>query len=448
MCHVPLNYASGWRKSGAGRVKLAYIGGGSAYAPGVLRAIIASQEVFQGSEIALMDIDGASLQVIRQLGEKMALAVHAEIKITGTTDRRIALEKADFVLTSFRAGGFQARALDERIPLKYGVIGQETVGPGGFFFALRNLKVIRELCAEMEELCPGAWLINYANPTNIIGEAVSRFSPVKMLALCDGGKHDAFNVVQLLGHSAEEVEFMAFGLNHATWSTRFTIAGEDGIEMMAAAYDRIMRDPGVPNKMKRMFRLARRYGRLPNEYMQYYYFPEETVREAREASMTRAEVIMSELPDIFGHYREQAVSDNPQLTRQRGGSGFGEFAVDVISALASNSGRVEMINVPNMGALPGLPSERVAEVPCRIDAHGATPLAQGEMPGELRGLIGALAEYQALTAGAGWPGNCREAAVGALAANPLVWKLDLDRVEALYSEMAAAHRAWLPPGLL
>src|SRR4051794_16283646 len=134
-------------------MKIAYIGGGSAYAPGVLRAFIGLREVFGGSEIALMDIDGPNLEVVRRLGEGMARAAGAELRITATQERREAVEGADFVLTSFRAGGFQARALDERIPLKYGVIGQETVGPGGFFFALRNLRVIRELCAEMEAIC-------------------------------------------------------------------------------------------------------------------------------------------------------------------------------------------------------------------------------------------------------------------------------------------------------
>jgi 6-phospho-beta-glucosidase len=235
------------------------------------------------------------------------------------------------------------------------------------------------------------------------------------------------------------VEYLGLGLNHATWSTRFTIGGEDGVEMMMRAYSRVIEDPAVPDKLKRMFRLAKRYGRLPNEYMQYYYFPEETVAEARAAPRTRAQVIMDELPDIFEHYREQAESPQPRLTHTRGGTGFGEFAVEVIAAVASDSGRVEMVNVPNRGAFAGLPYERVAEVPCRLDEAGATPLVQGTLPGEVRGLIGALAEYQAMAAEAGWQGNNRDAALKALASNPLMWKLDAERTEALFDEMAAAH---------
>jgi 6-phospho-beta-glucosidase len=122
--------------------------------------------------------------------------------------------------------------------------------------------------------------------------------------------------------------------------------------------------------------------------------------------------------------------------------------VDVIGAVTTNSGRVEMINVPNRGVLPGLPIERVAEVPCRLDSEGATPLAQGDLPSEMRGLIFALAEYQAMAACAAWFADSREEAIKALACNPLVWGLDTDRIEEMYNEMAAAHREWVPEALV
>ncbi len=201
-------------------------------------------------------------------------------------------------------------------------------------------------------------------------------------------------------------------------------------------------------KVKKIFRLAKRYDRLPNEYMQYYYFPEERLSEAQEVRMTRAGAIMSELPRIVAHYREQAEREEPRLTLQRGGSGFGEFAVDAITAVACDSGRVEMLNVPNRGALPNLAPERIAELSCRIDRHGATPLTQGEIPRELHGLINSLAEYQALTAETVWFCDSRQAGIRVLVSNPLLWKLDLGRVEALYVEMAETHRQWLPTALL
>ncbi len=434
-------------------LKISYIGGGSGYAAGVIRSLVhAAQtypDAFADGEIALMDIDAAHLDVLRALGTRMVELAGVPLRITATTDRRAALAAATFVLTSFRAGGLPARAADERIPLRHGVVGQETVGPGGFFFALRSLAVTQGICAEMAEVCPDAWLLNYTNPTNIIGEAVSRYTDLRVLALCDGGKHDAFHMAALLGYPPEAVEFWGLGLNHATWSTRFVVDGEDGIARLAAAAPVLLARPDLEPKHARMIRLALRYGRLPNEYLQYYYFPQETLAEARAAAQghTRAEVIMDELPGIFDHYAEQAAEPTPHLTRARGGTGFGDFAVDVLRAILRDEGRVEMLNVPNAGTLPGQPPERVAEVPCLIDRHGATPLALGPLPTALHGLIAALADYQALAAAAGWEGDAA-CAVRALAANPLCWSLDPDQVNALYRDLAAAHAAWLPARLL
>ena len=116
----------------------------------------------------------------------MAAARGLDITISATTDRRAALRDCDAVLSSFRPGGFQARALDERIPLDMGVMGQETQGPGGFFMALRAIAVLKELCAEMEEVCPDAWIFNYTNPVNIVAEAATHHSSLKIVSLCEG----------------------------------------------------------------------------------------------------------------------------------------------------------------------------------------------------------------------------------------------------------------------
>jgi 6-phospho-beta-glucosidase len=430
------------------RVKIAYIGGGSAYAPGVIRAIIEHKTIFAGSELVLADLEAGNLDVVRRLGEQMVRAASADIGITATTERDTALQGADFVLASFRAGGSASHLSDERIPLKYGVIGEETVGPGGFFLALRNLAVAKQLCAEIERVCPNAWLIIESGPVNIIGEAVSHFTRVRSLALSDDSRRDAYRVAGWMGYPREEVEYLGLGLNHATWSIRFTIAGMDGVQTMEHAHNRLLANPKVPNKVKRMFRLAARFGRLPSEYMQYYYFPEETLQECLETPVTRAEEIAAELSYLFMHYREQTESAHPRLAETRGGSGFGEFAGEVIAAMTTDSGQIAMVNVPNRGTVRGLPPERVTEVPCWLTSQGAAPLALGDLPGELWHLIRNLATYQATTAEVGWKAESRNAALRALATNPLVWQLSTEQLEAMYDELAQAHKEWLPPGLL
>lgn len=427
-------------------VKIAMIGGGSAFCPVFIQALVDLQDSFRGSQLVLMDVDAYSLALIHKLGCRMSSAAEAEIEILQTTNRKEAIHGADFVVTSFRPGGFEARALDEKIPLKYDIIGQETVGPGGFFMALRSIAVIKEIVAEMEELAPGAFLLNYTNPTNIVTEAVSHHTPINVIGMCDQLRGDARRLANALGLELSSLYYEACGLNHATWSTRFTIDAQDGMPLIMRSAPAVLGDREVPAPVKRMFKLAQRYKRIPNRYLQYYYFHEEILREAKQAPMCRAEEIMAELPSIFAHYEAESEKERPVLVKMRGGTrAFGDFAVDVMKAIVEDSNTIFVLNVSNRGAVPGFDAERVVEVPCLVNRRGAHPLAQERLPKELMGLLKMLAEYQALTAKAAWKGT-RQDAVKALVANPLV--LSLPRAEALYDEMARAHANYLPEPLL
>jgi 6-phospho-beta-glucosidase len=168
------------------RIKLVYLGGGSTRAAGTMASFMHNGADFDGSEVVLVDLDPDRLALIRTLAERMARARGLDITVTATANRREALQDADAVLSSFRPGGFEARALDERIPISHSVIGQETQGPGGFFMALRAITVLKDVCAEIEEICPQAWIFNYTNPVNIVAEAVTHHSPVKIVSLCEG----------------------------------------------------------------------------------------------------------------------------------------------------------------------------------------------------------------------------------------------------------------------
>src|SRR6185437_12650990 len=168
------------------RVKIAYLGGGSSRAPGTMASFIHHGAEFDGAEFVLIDLDADHLEITRRMATRMAQAAGLDITVTATTDMRRGLADVDAVLSSFRPGGFEARALDERIPLRQGVIGQETQGPGGFFMALRAIAVLRELCTEMEEICPDAWIFNYTNPVNLVAEAVTHHSPLRIVSLCEG----------------------------------------------------------------------------------------------------------------------------------------------------------------------------------------------------------------------------------------------------------------------
>ncbi|MCB0115258.1 MAG: hypothetical protein KDD84_14255, partial [Caldilineaceae bacterium] len=343
--------------------KIAIIGGGSAYAPGLIHAFIQQADTFDGAELALMDVAADNVETVAQLGRKMAQAAGARIEITGTTQRKDAIAGADYVLTTFRQGGLKARHLDESIPLKYNVIGQETIGPGGFFFAMRNVPVIRAITAEMAQLAPKAVLVNYSNPTQIVAEAVTHFTDVPCISICDQCSDDQKTILRALNRPDARVTLEWIGLNHATWSTRFEIDGEDGVSVMARHLDEVLAREDVTPRTKRQFLLATAYGRLPNSYMQYYYFREETVAEAQAAPQTRAQSIMATMGSYYAHFAEQLAADTPQLTHVRGGSLFGDWAVDVIRGLVRRDGSVHILNVPNRGALPDFAPDRVVEVP-------------------------------------------------------------------------------------
>src|SRR5688572_16502804 len=168
------------------RIKLAYIGGGSTRAPGTMASFIDQGENFNGSEVVLIALDDERLQIVRTLAQNMAHARGLDLTITATTGRRAGLTDCDAVLTSFRPGGFEARYLDESIPLRHGVIGQETQGPGGFFMALRSIHVMKSIIADMEAVCPRARLFNYTNRMNIVSEALTHHTDNQVVSLCVG----------------------------------------------------------------------------------------------------------------------------------------------------------------------------------------------------------------------------------------------------------------------
>ena len=421
--------------------KIAIIGGGSAYAPGLINAFIQNARSFPGAELALMDIAASELEIVHALGAKMIQASNVDLAISATQSQQEAICGADYVLTTFRQGGFEARHQDETIPLQYDVIGQETIGPGGFFFAMRTLPVIKMIIADIQEFAPGAVLVNYTNPTQIVGEAVTHFSDVSCISICDQSKEDQRNILHALGMPGATVRLESIGLNHATWSTVFEIDNQDGIDVIRRNIESILARGDVTARVKRQCLLGLEYERLPNSYMQYYYYLRETVSEAKSAPRSRAQEILAALPGYYQHFREQIAADCPHLTHVRGGSLFGDMAVDVLRSLVNNDYSFHTLNIPNRGALAQFAPDRIVEVPALVANQNATPLVQASLPPEVVGLLHMLAEYQWLAADAIWNGD-RKALIKALAANPLILSISL--AEKMLEEVIPLQRQYFP----
>lgn len=428
-------------------IKIAYVGGGSTRAPGTMASLMAQGENFSGSEIILIDLNQERLALVQTLAERMARCRGLDLRISSTADRRAGLTDVDVVLSSYRPGGFEARYLDESIPLKHGVIGQETQGPGGFFMALRSIAVMQGIVADLEQVAPRAMIVNYTNPVNIVAQAVTRHTEIPFVSLCEGPIFYPDALAVAAGLDPAKLDVRSIGLNHASWSVRHRYDGEDLMPLLAAARDRVERDPDIKRSTKRMLQIALATGSIPSEYMMYYYFTEEVLAELRARPTTRSQDIMAAVPDYWAHYREQAERECPDLdtNRSRGGINELELAIDVMDAIFNNRREVLPVNVPNQGAIPGLPDDLVVETLGFVDAAGIAPLSLGPLPRAVAGLTADLAAYQMLAADAAWHGTRRDG-IRALLANPL--SRSLARAEALYDDLAAAHRALLPERLL
>jgi 6-phospho-beta-glucosidase len=430
------------------RIKLAYVGGGSSRAAGTMASFLHHGSEFDGSEVVLIDLNPDHLEIVRTIAEKMARKAGLDITITATTDQREGLADVDAVLTSFRPGGFEMRLQDEIIPMRHGVIGQETQGPGGFMMALRSIEITKGILATLDEVAPKAKIFNYTNPVNIVSQAVSDNTDKFIYSMCEGAMIFPPPILATAGLDPKRAEIYMAGVNHNIWSTTHEYDGDDIMPLLDEAWDRVKDDSSVDVWEKRMLHLAVAMRSIPSGYFRYYYFAEEYFREAQGHRLTRAGEILEGIPNYWNHYAEQAASDDPQLdpARSRGGIHELELAIDVMSAFYNDAPARLPVNLPNVGgALPGFDEDTVVEMWCDVDGTGAHPIPQKPLPHSVRGLTQTLAEYQRLAATAAWNGT-RADAVRALTAHPFVPTLAV--AEELYDDLAYANRDYLPERLL
>jgi 6-phospho-beta-glucosidase len=430
------------------RIKLAYVGGGSSRAAGTMDSFLSHGQEFDGSEVVLIDRDAEHLEIVRTIAEKRARHLGLDVTVTATTEQRAGLADVDAVLTSFRPGGFEMRLADEQIPMRHGVIGQETQGPGGLMMALRSVEIVKGILADLDDVAPRARVFNYTNPVNIVSQAVADHTDVEILSMCEGPITFWPPIVRTAGLDPDRAEVVMAGVNHNCWSTTHRYDGQDLMPLLDEAWDRVRDDPGVDVWDKRMLHLAVVMRSLPADYFKYYYFGEEIFREHQGQRLTRAGVILESIPTYWAHYAEQAAADVPVLdpSTSRGGIHELELAIDVMSALYNDEPARLPVNLANVGGvLPGFDEDTVVEVWCDVDGSGAHPIPQRELPHAVHGITQTLAEYQRLAALAAWEGD-RSDAVRALVAHPFVRTLAV--AEELYDDLAHANRHYLPERLL
>ena len=426
-------------------IKLVVIGGGSSYTPELAEGIIARHRSFPVKELVLVDIEEGRHKVESVFGlvGRMIAAAGLGIRLSWTLDRRSALDGADFVVSQIRVGGLEARSLDERLPLKYGMIGQETTGPGGFANALRTIPAVMDICGDMEELCPNAWLINFTNPSGIITEAVLTRTKIKCIGLCNIPINMERAVKNFPGLENADVHCGFAGLNHLSFMDSIMADGKEMIRELTASAPNVFNAENIPG-IGFPAEFISMLGMIPSPYLKYYYMEsmmlEEERAKLRATGKTRALEVMEIEKGLFEKYRNPVLNKKPEELSKRGGALYSEAAVNLMDSIWNDRGDVQVVNTLNGGCLPDLPENSVIEVNCVIGRRGALPVSHGPLAASIRGLIQHAKTYEQLTIEAACEGS-REKAFLALAANPLVH--DIKNAKLLLDDLLDANRKYL-----
>lgn len=430
-------------------LKIVVIGGGSSYTPELIEGLLNRYHEMPVASLWLVDIEEGKekVEIIAGLARRMIAKAGLTIEVVATLDRESALRDADFVCSQFRAGCLDARISDERISLKYGLIGQETNGLGGFANACRTIPIALEIAADMERLCPDAWLLNFTNPSGMVTEAILRHSRIKAVGLCNVPVIMQKGITTLLQCADEkEVVMQVAGLNHFIFVRQILHKGKEWLPEVIAEIN-AGRDPLVPRNIS-PFRwpshLLQGLGMIPCAYLRYYYMKDDLLRqELAEAGGegTRGEVVKQLEKILFDQYRDPHLAVKPKALEGRGGQYYSEAACELMNAIYNDKRIIMHVNTRNNGAISGLPDDCAVEVSSLITASGPLPLNVAPFPEDTLRLLQLMKSFERLTIEAALTGN-RHTAWRALMLNPLI--VSGEKLELALDEVIAENRQWLP----
>lgn len=440
-------------------MKLVVLGGGGFRVPLVHGKLLADPDRLV-DELVLHDVDEHRLRAIEAVLEQQAAGSAHRPRLRTSTDLDEALSGADVVFSAIRAGGLAGRAADERIALSEGLLGQETVGPGGLCYALRTVPVAVQVAERVAELAPRAWLVNFTNPAGAVTEAMSAVLGDRVLGICDSPAGLCRRVADALG--AREAWFDYLGINHLGWLRRVLVDGRDVLPDLLADDAAL---GGFEEGQLFSAEWLRAIGAVPNEYLHFYYSTREAVAELASGGSTRGEFLREQQAGFYRRVGEDpsaALRTWREVRQQReetyfaearsvagaGGrdscdvesGGYEDVALRVLASLAHNRGDATILNVRNRGAVPGVDADAVVEVPCLVDGNGAHPVAAEAPEPHFAALLHAVkaAERDAVSAALR---RSRPLALRAVAAHPLVDSVAaatraLDNYAAAFRELA------------
>ena len=376
-------------------------GGGSTYTPEIILMLLDNLDRLPLRSIKLYDNDEERQNHVAKACEILIKEKDPTIEYVATTDPEVAYTDVDFVLAHIRVGKLEMRSLDEKIPLKYGVVGQETCGPGGMAYGLRSIPGVLENIEYMEKYSPNAWMLNYSNPASIVAEACRRFKPnSRVINICDMPIGMEHTIARILGFkNRKEMCIRYYGLNHFGWWT--SIKDKDGKEYIQdliahqLKYGNCLADDDASYYTdSSWFDTAKKVKDIiaidptmcPNSYFQYYLFGDDMVAHT-DPNYTRADqVVDTREKRVFGEcHRIEKEGTAKDTTLQIGV--HAEFIVDLATALAFNTHERMLLIVPNNGAISNFEKDAMVEIPCIVGKDGYEPLTVGEIPHFQKGLM-------------------------------------------------------------
>ncbi|PEN43638.1 6-phospho-beta-glucosidase [Bacillus wiedmannii] len=431
-------------------IKIVTIGGGSSYTPELMEGFIKRYEELPISEMWLVDIEDGKekLEVVGKMAQRMWDASPYDVKVHLTLDRREALKDADFVTTQFRVGLLNARIKDERIPLSYGMAGQETNGAGGIFKAFRTIPIILSIVEDMKELCPNAWLINFTNPSGMVTDAIIRYGKwEKVIGLCNVPVNAMIAEPELIGKNLDELIYTFAGLNHFHWHRVKDLTGNDVTsEIIDKLYDG---DSGIPSNIFDVpfFKeQLKQMNMIPCGYHRYYYrydeMLEHLLEEYNDSNVgTRAQQVKQTEAELFELYKDPNLNYKPEQLAKRGGAHYSDAACETIASIYANKNTHIVVSTKNNGAVPDLAPDDVVEVSAYIGAAGARPIAFGTLQPAERGWLQVMKNMELCVEEAAVTGDYG-LALQAFIINPLI--PSGETAKRVLDELLIAHKRYLP----
>ena len=419
-------------------IYLAVIGSGSTYCPELIDGFLKAKDSLNLKKVSFMDIDERKRTIVGNLCVRMLKKAGVDCEVIMTDDLDTALQGANFVVTQIRVGKLHARYLDESIPKKYDLIGQETTGIGGCFKALRTIPVIKHICDRIEAICPDAWLINFTNPSGIITEFVLNHTNVKNIGLCNVPIDMLDDVKEITGLDSE---ITYLGLNHLSW---ITSVKKDGEELLPGLIESGFSPKVMANIKDDGFDIEclKTIQALPSSYLQYYYCREAKLQHQREDEKTRAQVCMDIEEDLLKMYQDEELCVKPALLDKRGGHKYSLAAVSLIDSIAHDKKDVQVVNIKNNGTLDFMDDDDVVEIAAVIGADGAKPVPV-TVPAtkHIKNLMRIVKAYEKYTVEGAVNGD-EQAVINGLLIHPLVG--DWEKATKCFEELKQAHKEFLP----